>query len=135
MVLNPNRVLTSRTNASGPPEGDSRLAGIGVEAGITVIDCETRETTKSTANNLKSGIQWQQHRQKIIQFVNLWNRKSPFLQKGLEKLLSSLLTVKANFIVRWWMHAGQIFGDAEVALGLADPRRGEIFHTAPCPCR
>jgi hypothetical protein len=55
-----------------------------MKAGITVIDCEARESAQTTPDNLKSSISWQQHRQEIIQFVHLWHWKSPFLKKGLE---------------------------------------------------
>jgi len=64
---------------------------IGVKAGITVIDCEARQAAQTTADDLKRGIARHQHRQKIIQFVNPWYGKSPYLQKGLEILLSGLL--------------------------------------------
>ena len=111
------------------------LLTIRVKAGITVIDGEARKPAQATAYSLKSGIAWQQHRQEIIQFVKLRYRKSPFLQKSLEKLLGGLLRVKADFIVRGWVHGGQCLGDSEVAFGLANPRRGELFHTGRCPCR
>jgi len=82
------------------PSGDWR------ESRDSVIDCEARKSAQTAADNLKSGIAWQQHRQEIVQLVNLWHRKPPLLQKGLEKLLGSLLRVKANFIVRGWTQAG-----------------------------
>jgi hypothetical protein len=100
-----------------------------MKAGIAIFDGESRKASQATADSLKSGVTGQQQGQKIIQFMHPGDGKAPLLQKGLEKFLGSLLAVKANFIVRGWTQTGQVSGDAQIAFGLANPRRSELFHT------
>ena len=119
---------------AGPAQRRRRLTFAGVVTGITSVYSEARQKSEPAPERHKGGMVRGQKREKVFEQVDSPERQSELYQQSFEILFGGLLTVKALFVMKWFVSSGDGGGELEVAFGFANPSARRPFHRGSCLC-
>src|SRR5205807_6010046 len=95
---------------------------------VTGFDCKIRKEKQAAPQRTQSRMMRTQLSQKPFEFVGLFHRDREFFQQCLQVLLSRLLAVKADLVMKRLACVGEFRGGLIVGFGLAHPLARGFFH-------